>query len=74
MNILVAAQIRGVTIRLKQLEEVNGFTYLGSLTDSNRDVERNVKCQTGMVTTVNPKDEQDLIFDIHLLEDQALCQ
>lgn len=72
MNILVAAQIRGVAIRLKQLEEVKGFTYLGSVTDSN--VERNVKCQTGMVTTVNPEDEQDLILDIHLLEDQALCQ
>lgn len=74
MNILVASQIRGVAIRLKQLEEVKGFTYLGSVTDSNRDLERTVKCQTGMVTTVNPKDEQDLILDIHLLEDQALCQ
>lgn len=46
----------------------------GSVQLRQRDVERNVKCQTGMVTTVNPEVEQDLILDIHLLEDQALCQ
>lgn len=58
---------RGIYFGTQQLEEVEKFTYLGSVISHDGDAE-DVKCRIGKAAA---EDEQDLVLPEHLPQDQT---